>query len=218
MLARAVKKDAMDFWYSMGKICIGSFCPLLQSTQEKIRKALDRLCNDLAHVLGRNSLSYSEFIQLVREYYGPGKMPWSFAQSITASIFPGDINASDIPSMDFLIDQEKLEAALASSPEPAPEALEKLLKMLDDALPLLRKSLLKQTKALPHGRGGAPRKLASAADQAKVIEEIKSLRGPGIKLEDVLKRVAQRHGVSASKIKQMWLSAKKEAPHLPESD
>jgi hypothetical protein len=194
----------------MVKFCVGSFCLLRQNTQDQIKKKLSRICDNLGRVLGRKSFTYSELVQLTHECFGPGKMPWSFAQGVAASVLPKHIDPNENLSMEFLIDQEKLDTALAKGPEPPPEALERCLKMLDDALPALRKHLLKEAKALPHGRGGAPPKLASAADQAKVIDEIKSLRGPGMKLEDVFKRIAQRHGVSASKIKQIWLRAKKQ--------
>jgi len=132
-------------------------------------------------------------------------MPWSFAQGVAASVLPSQVTGNDIPSMDVLTDsEEKLEAALLSSPEPSPEALEIALKFINDALPALRRWLSQRAKELPHSRGGAPRKLASAEERAKVVEEIKALRGPGVKLDDAFKRVALRHGVSAGKIKQVW--------------
>lgn len=193
----------------MVKFCVGSFCLLRQNTQDQIKKKLSRMCDDLGRALGRQSFTYSEFVQLAHEYFGPGKIPWSFARSAAASVLPKHIDPNENLGLEFLIDQEKLDTALANSPELPPEDLEKYLTVLDAGLPELRKYLLKRAKALPHGRGGAPRKLASAADQAKVIKEIKDLRAPGRKLEDVFKRVAQRHGVSPSKIKQIWLRAKK---------
>lgn len=188
---------------------------MLPSTQQKITKALYRVCNDLAPALGRKSLSYSEFMRLVRNSFGPGKMPWSFAQGIAASVLPSKITAADTPSMDVLVlvdTEEKLEAALLSAPEPTAEYLEKALKFINNALPALRGWLSEEAKKLPHDRGGAPRKLASAEEEAKVVEEIKALRGPGKKLEDVFKRIALRHGVSPSKIKQIWLRAAAQSP------
>lgn len=177
-----------------------------RETQQKIAKAFYRMCDDVAPALDRKSLSYSELIHLVREGFGPGKVPLSFARDITASVLPGQITDEDTP--DFLPDtQDKFEAVLLSAPEPSADELEAVLKFIRDAVPALRQWLSEEAKKLPPNRGGAPRKLASAAEQAKVVEEIKALRGPRVKLDVVFKRVAQRHGVSASKIKQIWLRA-----------
>lgn len=210
-LARTVHKVVREFLVLYGQILCGEFLSLRQTTQEQIKKAFSRMCNDLARVLGRKNLTYSQFVELAHEYHDAGKMPLSLAQGIAASVFPDHIKPNEAPGLEFLIDQEKLDVAMANSPEPSPEALEGYLKMLNDAVPAFRRWLLEQAKELPHGHGGAPRKLKSAADQARIVEEIKALRGPGKKLEDVFKRVAQRHCVSASKIKQIWLRAKKES-------
>jgi hypothetical protein len=69
--------------------------------------------------------------------------------------------------------------------------------------------LIKHAKELPHARGGAPKKLATRQEQEKIRQEIKDLRGPGTKLTAIYARIAQRHGVSASKIKQIWLDRPK---------
>jgi hypothetical protein len=105
--------------------------------------------------------------------------------------------------------EEKLEAVLLSAPEPAPEKLEMGLKALDVALPYLRNLFIASAKKLPHARGGAPRKLGTPEEQKTIREEIKALRGPGTKLSDIYTRIAQRYGVSASKIKQIWLDRPK---------
>ena len=76
--------------------------------------------------------------------------------------------------------------------------------MIDGLLPRVRELLASKAKEFPHARGGAPKKLSSAEDQEKIRAEIKALREPGVKLMDVFKRVAQRHEVSPSKIKQIW--------------
>lgn len=83
------------------------------------------------------------------------------------------------------------------------------VKGIDGALPYLRELFITQGKKLPHARGGAPRKLGTPQEQEKIRAEIKDLRGPGTKLTDIYARIAQRHGVSASKIKQIWLNRPK---------
>jgi hypothetical protein len=186
-------------------------------TQQKITKAIYRVCNDLARPLGRDSLTYAEGIELLRQSYGTGKIPWCIPLGIAYMLFPPHV-VTNLPSdvkaiaenfdLSSLDSEAKLEALVLSVPEPSPEGLETALKIINDVLPQLRHLLFTKAKALPHSRGGAPKLLASSAEQEGVREAIKALRGPGIKLDDVFRRVAQRHGVSASKIKQIWYSAK----------
>lgn len=192
----------------MDKIDREGFCLLLPSTQRRVTSAIYRACNDLAAPLGRDSLTYSEFARLITEHHD--KIPWSFARGIAAGLFPANA-LKDSPDPDFssVDTEEKLEAVLLSAPEPAPEKLEMGLKALDVALPYLRNLFIASAKKLPHARGGAPRKLGTPEEQKTIREEIKALRGPGTKLSDIYTRIAQRYGVSASKIKQIWLDRPK---------
>lgn len=197
----------------MDKIYREGFCLLVPDTQRRIARAIYRLCNDLAGSIGRDSLTYAELIRLNTEHYD--KIPWSFVLELAAGLFPSSVvtdSASEKQYLDFslmLNTEEKFEAFLLSAPEPSPEALEKTLKAIDSALPHLRDLLIAQAKELPHARGGAPKKLGTAEEQNKIREEIKALRGPGTKLSDIYTRIAQRYGVSASKIKQIWLDRPK---------
>lgn len=192
----------------MDKIYREGFCLLLPSTQRRIVEALYRLCNDLAAPLERDSLTYAEFYSLVSEFHD--KIPWSLSHAIAAGLFPANVPTdSAVPDLSSINTEEKLEAHLLSLPEPSPEALELALKVLAGALPYLRELFITQGKKLPHARGGAPRKLDTPQEQEKIRQEIKDLRGPGTKLADIYARIAQRYGVSASKIKQIWLGRPK---------
>jgi hypothetical protein len=191
----------------MDNIYRKGFCPLLPSTQRKIAGALYRVCNDLAAPLGRDSLSYAEFVGLVTEHRE--KIPWSFSEELAVGLFPPNVvTDSAVPDFSSVNTEEKLETLLLSAPEPSPEKLEMCLKAIAGALPYLRNLLITHGKELPHDRGGAPKKLSSFQEQEKIREEIRRLRGPGIKLQDIFKRIAQRNGVSASKIKQVWYGEK----------
>lgn len=53
------------------------------------------------------------------------------------------------------------------------------------------------------------RNLALLRNRKKIREEIKRLREPGIKIGDIYARIAERHGVSPSKIKQIWYKSPK---------
>ena len=179
---------------------------MLPSTQRRIAGAIYRLCNDLAAPLERNSLTYAELCGLISEH--DEKIPWSFVQELARGAFPPDAaGGSGRPDLSPIDTEEKLEALLLRAPEPDPEKLEMYLKVMDGALPYLRDAFITQGKKLPHARGGAPRKLGTPQEQEKIREEIKSLREPGIKLGDIYARIAQRYGVSPSKIKQIWLKS-----------
>lgn len=192
----------------MDKIYREGFCLLLPSTQRKIAGAFYRVCSDLAAPLGRDSLTYAEFWRLISDSYE--KIPWSFVRELAPGVFPPNAG-TDSTGVDFSIinTEEKLEVLLLSAPEPSPETLEMALKAIDGALPYLRDLLITHGKELPHARGGAPRKLGTPQEQEQIRKEIKALRGPGTKLTDIYARIAQRHGVSASKIKQIWLDRPK---------
>lgn len=129
---------------------------------------------------------------------------------------PGVTAKQREPDLSRFDTEEKLDAFLASAPEPSSEELERALKLIRGLLPQFRQQLVSAAKALPHSPGGAPTKIPSTDEQKRVVEEIKALRVPGVKLNDVFKRVAQRHGVSASKIKQIWYGCAKQ--NSPGSD
>jgi hypothetical protein len=186
------------------------FCLLLPSTQRKIAGAIYRLCNDLAAPLGRDSLTFAELSRFVTEHHE--RIPWSFEEELATDLLPSSgvtDSAVYLAVFSSINTEEKLEVLLLNAPEPAPEKVEMYLKAIDGALPHLRKLFIAYAKQLPHARGGAPRKLGTPEEQEQVRQEIKDLRGPGTKLTAIYARIAQRHGVSASKIKQIWLDRPK---------
>jgi hypothetical protein len=186
---------------------------LLPSTQQKIVKAVYRLWNDVGRALGRETLTHSEGIQIFNQYFGEGgiPIPW-LLQTIATDLLPPhapDATANFREQLALVDTEEKLEEFLLNRPEPSSEQLDEALKWINNLLPGLRKLLQSRTKAIPHSRGGAPKKLSSTQDQETIREEIKGLRGPGTKLTDIYSQIARRHGVSASKIKQIWLRSPK---------
>jgi hypothetical protein len=192
---------------------------LQSETQRKIRELIYRACKDLAPLLGRDHLTYAELIGLTRQVYESGMISWSIPLAMVKKTLPPGATASDRePDLSRFDTEEKLDVILASAPEPTPQELEKILKFMGDLLPRLRQQLVSAAKVLPHRRGGAPAKLPSTDEQKQVVEEIKALRGPGVKLNDVFKRVAQRHSVSASKIKQIWYRFAKQSSSGTDTD
>jgi hypothetical protein len=139
---------------------------------------------------------------------------WSIPLAMVRKTLPPGATASERePDLSRFDTEEKLAAFLASAPEPSPDELERILKLMRELLPQLRQQFVSAAKVLPHSRGGAPTKLQSMEVQKGIVEEIKALRGPGVKLQDLFRRVARRHSVSASKIKQIWYRwAKRSSP------
>ena len=181
---------------------------MLPNTQKRITKAVYRAWADLAAILGREGLTHTEGMQLVRQVFGHGGSSISFILQTTAAnaIFPEGLVTAEkfhklLPSIDT---EEKFEAFLSEAPEPPREQLQSMLMMMNTALPRLRELLTENVKQLPHDRGGRPKKISSTLEQQKIIEEIKKLREPGKHLKDIFVEVARRHGVSQSKIKQVW--------------
>ena len=186
---------------------------MLLATQQKILQAVSRMRSDVARALGRDSLTHAEVVQGFRESFGAHAIPFPFLfESVAAQVLQPhlpDLSGNVTEAFALVDTEEKLEYLLLNLPEPSPEELDEFLLFVNSRLPQLRTILLARVKAIPHDRGGAPRKLSSREDQQKIIEEIKKLRGPRVKLGDIFQRLAQRHGVSPSKIKQIWLKSQK---------
>jgi hypothetical protein len=203
----------LAFLILYGQKLLEGFCPLQPETQRKIRESIYRVCNELARLLGRDRLTYEELMALTGQIYGSGLISWAVPLSMVKKALPPNLPAVvREPDLSRLDTQEKLEAVLANAPEPTPEELDTIMNVFRDLLPQFRQQLVSAAKNLPHSRGGAPKKLPSLDEQKAVVDEIKALRGPGVKLGDVFRRVAQRHGVSPSKIKQIWLRWAKQSP------
>jgi hypothetical protein len=180
------------------------FSYLLPTTQKKLTDAVYRAWADFAPILRRESLTHTEGIQLLRQF----GLPISFILQTDSgkALFPGGAPSPKtveqrLASIDT---EEKLEAFWLQQPEPSPEELQKLLTFINSLVPGVRTLLTESVKELPHDRGGRPKEITSTEEQQQVRKEVKGLRGPGAKLNDIFAKVGRRHGVSASKIKQIW--------------
>jgi hypothetical protein len=180
------------------------FSSLLPKTQKKITDAIYRVWADFAPLLRRESLTHTEGIQLLRQ----SGLPISFILQTDAgkALFPEGTPAPETfqRRLALLDTEEKFEAFLLKQPEPSPDTLQKILTIINSVVPGMREQLSESVKQLPHDRGGRPKEIASTQQQQQVVEEIKASHGPGKKLKDIFTKVGRRHGVSASKIKQIW--------------
>jgi hypothetical protein len=186
------------------------FRSLLPNTRKKITSAVYRAWAGLAVILGRERLTHTEGMQLFQQFFGRGNPGISFL----LTLFPaGSMTAETVHERLASLDtEEKLEAFLSQEPEPSPAELKNILTMINTLLPRLREILTDSVKQLPYDRGGRPEELASTEKQQQVRDEIQKLRGPGKKLKDIFRVIAERHGVSPSKIKQVWYGHNESLP------
>jgi hypothetical protein len=99
--------------------------------------------------------------------------------------------------------------SLLSEPEPTPEQLDQFLAKIKDALPNLRQHLLSSARCGPrHRRGGRPKEIGDPDERERIREAIKSLRDPGVRVQDLDKRFAAKYGVSPTAIKRIRLEKK----------
>src|SRR5438309_1277166 len=104
--------------------------------------------------------------------------------------------------------EEKLEEFFLEQPEPDPVQLDIYLEFARTALRKLGMKFEEKVKQFPRDQGGRPKRLSTPEERRRVIEDVKGLREPGRRLDDIFERVAVRYGVSASKIKQIWQEEK----------
>jgi hypothetical protein len=194
---------------------------LQPATQQRILKLFSDLRQDVAHACGRDALSYGEVMQGFLEHcVSGGKLQTFVRDSIAVEILQPhlpDVSGNLEEAFALINTEEKFAQLLLSLPEPSPEQFDELLRFARTRIPEIRRIMLPRFKALPHHPGGSPKKLASANEEQNIVEEIMKLRKPGVKLADIFARVAQRHAVSASKVKQIWLKWRKRNPFPTEN-
>jgi hypothetical protein len=187
-----------------------SFGPLTEETQERILKLVYRAWVQVGEAMGREEYTHAEGMQLIRASIREGVITPQFLVGVTASVIPEAAKeASLLPEkldeeLARIETEEKLESLLTSLPEPNPETLELCLNAAKDVLPNLRQLFLQFAQGLPHHhRGGRKKELPDPETRCQVREEIKRLRKPGVKLEDLYERLARHYNVSATTIKRI---------------
>jgi hypothetical protein len=157
-------------------------------------------------------------VEVALQLFAPNRIPVSFLlNTFAADILPPSAQEL-VPQLNeqlcLIETEEKFEAMLAKEPEPDPAIVDQIIKLVDGSLAKVRDHFVGKAELLPANRGGREKKLATAEERSQVIEEVKSLRGPGVKLVDIFIRIGMRREVSASKIKQIWQEAKLTAKSL----
>jgi hypothetical protein len=120
-----------------------------------------------------------------------------------------DVQAVQVGQALSMLTSGEFAESILREPEPTPEQLDQLLVTIKDALPNLRQHLLCSAKSGPrHKRGGRPKEIDNPEERAKIREAIKSLRDPGVRVQDLDQRFADKYGVSPTAIKRIRLEKK----------
>lgn len=181
-------------------------------TQQLILSATDRAWAELGRWLGVESFTHDDGIKLLRMWIHDRKVAPEVFLNFGASFFPELAQTASISPEQFVANLERVEtrekfaAVVLAAPEPDSGKLQFVLDGLKSALPNLRQYFVQLTKGMPHHhRGGRPVELPDSEVRTQIREEIKRLRGPGVKLDDLYDRLAQRYGVSPTTIKRIRL-------------
>jgi hypothetical protein len=168
---------------------------LTPETQQKLLKAENRMLTDLQDWLARLGVSESEVVAIYRSIVRENGIAAKLFTGYAANAIP---LSTKVPVKPENFDQElrrirspEYASWLLSQPEPTPEILAELLDSCRSALPNLRQHFFQSAKLGPrHKRGGRPEELADPKVRREIREKIKSLRGPGVELQDLFRRLA----------------------------
>ena len=178
-------------------------------TQQKIIKAWERTFADLSKMMAGLRVSEDEIFEQYRETLREDGLLAKILIESASNIIPGntvvDLKAAQIEQQLARVRSGEYATALLDHPEPTAAELDQMLTLIKDTLPNVRQHLLSSAKHAPrYRRGGRPKELADPREREKIREQIKTLREPGVKLEDLFQRLAAKHGVSATTIKRIW--------------
>jgi hypothetical protein len=182
---------------------------LKQETQQEIVNILNQLFVDLSAWLRGHGLSEAEvdafFNAAMREDGMLAKSILGRVGDILPVTSVAKVGAAQVAQEFLRFQSGEFATWLLSQPDPTPEELDQI-RSLKSALAILRHELSSATKFGPrHRRGGRPKELSDPAEREKIRETIRSLRVPGVKLQDLFQRFATKHGVSPTTIKRIWL-------------
>lgn len=181
-------------------------------TAQKISKALNQMLADLHGWLKQLGLSEAEVIPLYRSAIRENGLLAKMLADCAATAIPLSTNVPvKLENFEQELARIQSEEWLLSQPEPEPQKLAELLVSIKNALPNLRQQLSQSAKAGPrHRHGGRHKELPDPALRRQIRDTIKKLRGPGINLHDLFKRLARKHEVSPTTIKRIWAEGKLE--------
>jgi hypothetical protein len=193
---------------------------LTAETQLKVLDALEGALADLDAWLEGLGLSTAKVAplwdQIIREN---GLMAKVLGNVARGAIPLPKANAAPVQTFEEAVARlrsPEYAAWLLSLPEPPPEDLAQIVKACRSVLPNVRAHFAQAAKAgPPHKRGGRRKQLTDPAVRDKICEEIKSMRGPGVTLDKIFKRLGRRYEVSDTTIKRLWHEHCGQDPNKP---
>ena len=174
--------------------------------QKKILDAASQMFTDVAKALGKDSFSYEESVNFIRDHGNTTIFGLLFMilkktaplihqeQNLSPEAIPGFLGAMDT--------WDKAAAFLVIFPDPDPKKLDRILDELSSFLLSIRKILVSFTGKLPPDPGGHPVKIEKHEEQ-KVLAEITQLFNDGWRFPEAKREVARRRGASASTIQRI---------------
>lgn len=185
-----------------------------EDTQQKIVKALERMLLDLTEWLDRLGASEAQimpgFLAAVHENGIMAKDIYSNVANFVPLTREVPVRLENVEQLLAEFRSGEFAKRLLDQPEPEPAVLDRFLHEVKSALASYAHQLQESGRRGPrHRRGGRPIGIADATERQRIREQIKSLREPGIKLEDIFERLAQKYGVSAVTIQRIWLEGKR---------
>lgn len=180
-----------------------------QETQQKILSALNQAFSELSDWLCGLCLPEAEVSSLFSKVMDENGLFAALLLNKASNILSvnGEVNvqAAQVGQALAWAKSEEFASWLLSQPEPTREQLDQILPAFKNVLPNLRQLVASSAKYGPRRkRGGRPKELADSGEREKIRESIKNLRGPGVRLQDLYQRLADRHGVSPTTIKRIW--------------
>jgi hypothetical protein len=187
----------------------GDWASLEQETQQKILNALNQAFSELSDWLRGLGLPEAEVSSLFSKAMAENGLFARFLLNAASNVISvnGEVNvqASEVEHALAWAKSGEFASWLLSQPEPTREQLDQILPALKNVLPNLRQRVASSAKYGPRRkRGGRRKELPDPGDREKIRESIKNLRGPGVRLQDLYQRLADRHGVSPTTIKRIW--------------
>jgi hypothetical protein len=181
----------------------------LTDARQNLVKALEHSASDLDTWVRKQGWTVDELCQMftgvLQENGIAARIILDKAQQYIPEAAGIDITPDEMIKALAAIRSKRVDGVVPNEETASSEVTSKLEANIRDALPNLRESLLKSGKTGPqHRRGGRPEELADPEVHEEIRAKIKKLRGPGIRLNDLLDRIGREYGVSASKIKRIF--------------
>jgi KaiC/GvpD/RAD55 family RecA-like ATPase len=164
----------------------------LDSWVQKRDLSVDELCQMLIRIMRENGFAARMILDKTRRY-----IPLSVDHEVTPD---GMIKALEA------IRSKRIGTAIPEGESPSLELQSGLEQNIRDALPNLRRDLLKIAKTGPQRRrGGRPEEVDDPELRYQIREKIKARRDADSTLSSIFKKLATEYGVSSTTIKRVWL-------------